>query len=588
MKTKISLVLALGFISLTAATLNAQVAINNSASNPNASAILDLNTGNAGVNKGFLAPQVALTNVATAAPVTGPATGLIVYTTTAPTGGNGTGYYYWNGAAWASLNSTINGAGTLNYVARWTPNGTTLGTGMIQDNGITVGINMAPQAGSMLYVNSTTGNAIYGTSTLAGSTGVFGMGDTGISAYGNGTLTAGIGISALSPTNVGVWSNGGYGGIYGAGVEYAFFGLDGAGDEAIIANQFFDDAYYGTGTVNGMDITGTSGIGVNATGGTYGVSATGTTAAGYFYNSTGNYAYAGYNGYGLYGFSTTAYPTGAGVYGEDDAGGYGVWGVDTTLASVGVNGDGNVDYSEGVQARTETTYGYPLVGWYDYNATTQSLAPMVYGLNSYSGTAVMMNYYDGTTQWKITDGGGGGSVGTVVKTNTGEKVRLVCPETPEIIFEDYGTGQLVNGRVHIALDPTIVKNVTISDRHPLKVFIQLEGECNGVYVGNKTASGFDVIELNHGASNVSFSWHIVANRADEAMNHGLVSHNADMRFPKVNEENEKKLMAQMQKQPTKSGVKPASVAQAKTKVEVSPTRTASSNQMNKPNTVIQK
>ncbi len=73
---------------------NAQIAINNTAANPDASAILDLNTGNSGVNKGFLAPQVALTDVTVAAPVTSPATGLMVYSTTAPTGGNGTGYYY--------------------------------------------------------------------------------------------------------------------------------------------------------------------------------------------------------------------------------------------------------------------------------------------------------------------------------------------------------------------------------------------------------------------------------------------------------------------------------------------------------------
>src|ERR1035438_9592163 len=127
MKTKKSLLLALGLFGLTAANLNAQIAINNSAANPNASAILDLQTGNAGVNKGFLPQSVALTNVTVAAPVTSPATGLIVYSSLAPTGGNGMGYYYWTGSAWASMNSTIMGSGTTNYEARWTPNGTTLG-----------------------------------------------------------------------------------------------------------------------------------------------------------------------------------------------------------------------------------------------------------------------------------------------------------------------------------------------------------------------------------------------------------------------------------------------------------------------------
>src|SRR5580658_4003325 len=115
MKTKNSLLVALGLFGLTTATLQAQVGINNTAATPNASAILDLQTGNAGVNKGFLPQSVALTNVNTAAPVTGAATGLIVYSSTAPTGGNGTGYYYWTGTAWASLNSTIGGSGTTDY-----------------------------------------------------------------------------------------------------------------------------------------------------------------------------------------------------------------------------------------------------------------------------------------------------------------------------------------------------------------------------------------------------------------------------------------------------------------------------------------
>lgn len=49
----------------------------------------------------------------------------------------------------------------------------------------------------------------------------------------------------------------------------------------------------------------------------------------------------------------------------------------------------------------------------------------------------------------------------------------------------------------------------------MKVFIQLEGDCKGVYVTNKTATGFDVVELNGGNSNVKFSWQIIANRADD-------------------------------------------------------------------------
>jgi hypothetical protein len=84
------------------------IAINSSGSAGDASAILDLNTGNGG-NKGFLPPQVALTATNAAGPVTSPATGLLVYNTaTAGTTPNEVipGYYYWNGTAWVNMITT--------------------------------------------------------------------------------------------------------------------------------------------------------------------------------------------------------------------------------------------------------------------------------------------------------------------------------------------------------------------------------------------------------------------------------------------------------------------------------------------------
>jgi hypothetical protein len=141
-------------------------------------------------------------------------------------------------------------------------------------------------------------------------------------------------------------------------------------------------------------------------------------------------------------------------------------------------------------------------------------------------------YVGGKTIWgtnrKIE---GNGSVNTIVKDLEGNLVTLTCPEAPEILFEDYGVGQLVNGRAHIDLDPIFAKNVTINEKHPLRVFIQLEGECNGVYVTNKTPTGFDVVELNGGKSNVKFVYHVVANRADDIDENGnVLSRYADIRF----------------------------------------------------------
>ena len=51
----------------------------------------------------------------------------------------------------------------------------------------------------------------------------------------------------------------------------------------------------------------------------------------------------------------------------------------------------------------------------------------------------------------------------------------------------------------------------------------MEGKCNGVYVDNKSSSGFDVIELFDGTSNVNFSGCGV-NVADEVHDNGTVSY----------------------------------------------------------------
>ena len=59
-------------------------------------------------NRGLLIPNVSLVNVTNGVtPVATPATGLLVWNTNAAvTGGSGTGYYYWDGAAWVRLLSS--------------------------------------------------------------------------------------------------------------------------------------------------------------------------------------------------------------------------------------------------------------------------------------------------------------------------------------------------------------------------------------------------------------------------------------------------------------------------------------------------
>ena len=89
----------------------------------------------------------------------------------------------------------------------------------------------------------------------------------------------------------------------------------------------------------------------------------------------------------------------------------------------------------------------------------------------------------------------------------------------------------------------------IDDKHPLRVYIQVEGDenCKGVVVKNKTGNGFDVVELMGGTSNATFQWHIVCNVADVDLGDGRISHLADSRFapmgaPRETVENQSSVM----------------------------------------------
>lgn len=105
-----------------------------------------------------------------------------------------------------------------------------------------------------------------------------------------------------------------------------------------------------------------------------------------------------------------------------------------------------------------------------------------------------------------------GKISDVVKADGGARqVSLYAMQSAENWFEDFGSGVLKNGAMTVQLDPTFASTVnTAIDYH---VFLTARGECEGLYVTNLTASGFEVRELHHGSSNVAFDYRIVAKRA---------------------------------------------------------------------------
>jgi hypothetical protein len=94
-------------------------------------------------------------------------------------------------------------------------------------------------------------------------------------------------------------------------------------------------------------------------------------------------------------------------------------------------------------------------------------------------------YYNGTS-WRI--------------LSSTASARIAAEEAVNEIIS--GKSQLENGSVLIEFDSPQ------DDFEKLLINIQLEGDCNGIYISRKTREGFEVKELQKGKSNVKFSWKI--------------------------------------------------------------------------------
>jgi hypothetical protein len=118
---------------------------------------------------------------------------------------------------------------------------------------------------------------------------------------------------------------------------------------------------------------------------------------------------------------------------------------------------------------------------------------------------------------------GVGTMSSAIQSQDGLMADLSATLNPETIITDYGIGKLENGKCRIEIDPLVTKRIYVSNEYPIKVFIQLEGDCSGVFVTNKSANGFDVVELMGGKSDVPFSWTITANLNDIFSPNGSVA-----------------------------------------------------------------
>jgi len=408
-------------------------------------------------------------------------------------------------------------------------NGTNTGAVALVNNASAIGTAIAGQN------TAATGTAIgFGVSGVTYQSG--GSGVIGGNFNTNGTGVIGLGNNITSPS---LLTNGSGGAFYSTNV--GVFGSATATTGFTSAGVLGENAStVGTGVVgigNGLavptlDALGVGGYFYSNNIGAYGKTIT-ASAWGVYGNNTNTTSAFGVVG-SANGAGVLTPVTGTGAGGVFTAASYGAFAAATTVANgVGVCGVGNgltqfyVLPGGSGGSFTGTTCGVsgdaPSGGTFINAAGGYFQSSSGVNLNS-----TEIEAWGGGTHYKIL-GDGVSAVATSVPDLSGKKVVMHAPETPEFYFQDYGEGKLVNGKVHINLDPILAKNVAINDKHPLRVFVQLTGDCNGVYVTNETATGFDVIELSGGKSNVAFHWSVTCNVADAMLGNQL-SKFADLRF----------------------------------------------------------
>ncbi|MBC5834550.1 hypothetical protein G6N05_08760 [Flavobacterium sp. F372] len=448
---------------------------------------LDINSS----TNGLLLPRVSLTALNIAAPVVNPAGGALVVgtliwnTATAGVIPNNVvpGMYYWEGTRWISLAGSPGGLD-------WSLSGNTGTNPATNYVGTTDNVPLILRANSIERIRMGTAETVINEDAQNYDFRVEGTGETEMFFVDASTNHVHIRASSPFPTidmftSVGVAGdypiNGYATGQSSAGV-YGRHSTDATGTDSNAGGAF-------DGSGNGFTNLPGFNIGVIGTAVDVGVVGTVTTPTsntqtrygGYFSNTNtadnvqATAQLAGYDN------TNSMYYGGYFDGGQDGVGGF------ITGAGGDINGDAN-------------TTDYAWVGL------------------QHAGT----NY-------KIM---GGGSVSTIVKDENNKGRILYASESPEITFTDSGIGTLVNGVCKIDIDKVLAKNIFVNEKHPLKVFIQLEGDCNGVFVTDKSANGFTVKELQNGKSNVSFSWQLIANRADTISKEGhIISKHVDVRLP---------------------------------------------------------
>lgn len=182
----------------------------------------------------------------------------------------------------------------------------------------------------------------------------------------------------------------------------------------------------------------------------------------------------------------------------------GVWGdAGGTSASAygwGVEGTGDAFAYGGIFANDDPSGSFQALAALNYSSNSASYIFFLY--NEVPGTFCQVNY--------SADLYCDGTITASVHAADNTRIQTYSVQSSENWIEDFGSGQLQNGRATITLDPTFAKTINTGlDYH---VFLTPNGDSKGLYVTAKGPGSFEVRESNGGASTIAFDYRIVGKR----------------------------------------------------------------------------
>ncbi|HEY7982411.1 MAG TPA: hypothetical protein VID19_13135, partial [Candidatus Eremiobacteraceae bacterium] len=95
-----------------------------------------------------------------------------------------------------------------------------------------------------------------------------------------------------------------------------------------------------------------------------------------------------------------------------------------------------------------------------------------------------------------------------LKSGAGKRVVSYVGSQSRPTMEDVGEAQLVRGQAFVRLDPSFANVIDTHSQYV--VFLTPEGDTNGLYVAQRTPSGFAVREIHGGTASLGFAYRIVA------------------------------------------------------------------------------